>query len=205
MRAASSSAARRAARPWGTGSVKLSCTIPSPRWAAYGLTRSRSTTLRGGSGNAEGTPHQVGRGVDVLLLGFDDPVDPAALVHAAADVAEGALVDGGDQPDVGDVLEHGVRLAEDLAGARLNDPAALELDLLAEVAGGVEDVARILQAQHAVVDVRGEDPLGGHPDRLHPLVRGDGDEVEEGVAGVGAEEVAVHVARGRHVLDGAVR
>ena len=70
--------------------------------------------------------------------------------------------------------------------------------------GGVEDVVDVLQAEHAVVDVGREDPLGGHPDRLDALTGGDRDEVEQRVGRVGAEEVAVHVPGGRHVLDRAV-
>ena len=97
-----------------------------------------------------------------------------------------------------------MRSREHLLRARLDDPAALELDLLAEVVGGVEHVVDVLQAEHAVVDVGREDPLGGHADRLDALPGGDRDEVEQRVGRVRAEEVAVHVPGGGHVLDGAV-
>ena len=109
-----------------------------------------------------------------------------------------------EQPDLGDPLEQLVRAREHLLRARLDDPAALELDLLAEVAGGVEHVVDVLQAEHAIVDVGREDPLGGHADRLDALPGGDRDEVEQRVGGVRAEQVAVHVPGGRHVLDRAV-
>ena len=143
--------------------------------------------------------------MQVALLGLDDPLDAAPLVDLAGHVAEHALAERREQADLGDPLQQLVRPCEHLLRARLDDAAALELDLLAEVARGVEHVVDVFQADHAVVHVRREDPLGRHPDRLDALAGRDRDEVEQRVGRVRAVQVAVHVPRRRHVLDRAVR
>ena len=148
--------------------------------------------------------HQLDHRVEVALGSLDDALDPASLVELAADVAEAGVLDRLEQPDLGDPLEQHVGAGEHVLRARLDDAAALELDLLAEVGGGVEHVVDVLQPQHAVVDVRREDALGGHADRLDALAGCDRDEVEQRVGRVRAEQVAVHVTRRRHVLDRAV-
>src|SRR5262249_57122907 len=108
--------------------------------------------------------------------------------------ADAALAEGREKPAPAYFLERRVRAREPPLRACLPDPAAPELDLLAEVACRGEHVVDVLQPDHAVVHVGGEDPLRGHADGLDALAGGDRDEVEQRVCGVGAIEIAVHVA-----------
>src|ERR1051326_3841654 len=140
MPAASSSAALRAAGEYGTGSVKLICTSPSPRWSAYGRTAVRSPSL----GDIALLAHQLHHRVEVQLARAHDPLDAAPVVQAAADIAERRPLDRREQPRVGDPLEDLMRSREHFPGARLDDAPALELDLLAEVPRGVEHVGDVL-------------------------------------------------------------
>ena len=127
---------------------------------------------------------------------------PSSIV--AAHVAEHALAERREQAFSAIRSRISCAPAQHLLRARLDDAAGLELDLLAQVARGVEHVVDVFQADHAVVHVRREDALGRHADRLDALPGGDRDEVEQRVGRVRAEQVAVHVPRRRHVLDRAV-
>src|SRR5450759_3665996 len=91
------------------GSVKLICTRPSPRWSAYGLTALWSTSL-----GIAGLAHQLDERVEVSRLGAHDPLDPAALVLLAADVAERRVLDRLEEARLGDPLEQLVGSREHL-------------------------------------------------------------------------------------------
>src|ERR1039458_6060163 len=122
-------------------------TRPPPRSTLFpyttlfrsGLTCASSTS-RCALDTARRSPHQLGHGVDVAGVGLNDPLDPAAVVDLAMHVAEHALPQRREQAFPRDPRKQLVRPAKHLPSPRLDDAAGLELDLIAEVAGGVEHV-----------------------------------------------------------------
>ena len=87
------------------------------------------------------------------------------------------------------------------AGAVGDEAVGRRAEVLVQVAGGVHDVADVLQRQVAVGDPRRDDGLGHHADQQDALAGERADEVEEPVEQVALEDVAGHVPGRRHPLQ----
>ncbi len=153
----------------------------------------------------------LGRRVVVVAGLAGHALEAAALVRRALHQAEGAVGDGGEQRRVTrgvlvvlDRLQQVDALAEHLAGAVGDEAVGRGAEVLVQVAGGVHDVADVLERQVAVGDPGRDDRLGHHADEQDALTGQRPDEVEEPVEQEALEDVAGHVAGGRHPLEGGV-
>ncbi len=88
-----------------------------------------------------------------------------------------------------------------MSRAARDDAVGLEVDLVAEVLAGAEDVPRRLEREVPVHQERVVDRLAEHPEQLDALLRRDADQVEHRVVHVSEEDVARLVLRRRHPLD----
>ena len=87
------------------------------------------------------------------------------------------------------------------AGAAGDEAARRGEEVLVQPAGGVEDVADVLQREVAVGQPRRDHGLGHHADEQDALAGQRAGEVEEAVEQVAAEHVAGHVLGRRHPLQ----
>src|SRR5436190_4780221 len=121
----------------GTGSVKLSCTMPSPAVSPYG--RSSDTGPR-----RELRLPQLQEGVHVARTALGDALAAAAAVARAGGVGEPSLRDGAEHADHVDLPEELHGISEDLLGPDVERPPGDRRERLAQRPRGLEHPPGIL-------------------------------------------------------------
>src|SRR5690242_9494875 len=193
-----SSATSRARASAGTGSVKLSCTMPSPDVSPYG--RSSDTGPR-----RELRLPQLQEGVHVAGAALGDALAAAAAVARTRRLGEPAVRDRAEHAHVVDAPEQLDGLRQHVLRTHVERAAGDGSERLAQGPRGLEDAPRVLDREQPVGQERRVYGLGQDREQLDVLAGRDADEVEHRADRVRAEDVPGDVLGGRHVLDRAAR
>ena len=148
--------------------------------------------------------HDFNKGIEVFVVLHNHAGQALAAVLGTLHVGEDALLDGGEQAQLLDLLQQIGGLGQHLVGTVADDAVLFIGQLAAQVLHGAEDVLRILDGQGAVGHERGVDGLGHHAQQAQPLVGEDGHHVEQGILDVTAEMLPVMNFVGGMYFSGAL-